>query len=316
LPERKELDQEIFIDKRSTIRLLKEEISKVIGVPPTEFKIFRNTFKHEYKREDQTLEDAGLFDYAAVLIERGQPLKTDQFIVNFFLYEMNNNESEMWSSTFSEVLSSDTSFGSIKEILQEKLNIRKEFLRLRDKNGSKAGREFSNDERKLKEEIATLYDGKDFAVEKLESLHTSQQENEFIIEVQQWMPSDWTLKPKETILINKNSTHGDLKAFISKRSQIPSRYLSVARPRKYHLKDLSSIPLLAWEVDDDCLLSNSPWHMTDGDLILFKNNSEPEKVSLEILKAESEKGKEHLPSSKTNISEPTIVIRTRFDKPF
>jgi len=184
------------------------------------------------------------------------------------------------------VLSSDTSFGSIKEILQEKLNIRKEFLRLRDKNGSKAGREFSNDERKLKEEIATLYDGKDFAVEKLESLHTSQQENEFIIEVQQWMPSDWTLKPKETILINKNSTHGDLKALISKRTQISSRCLSVARPRKYHLKDLrslfsyeynciswstsndlflnSSIPLLAWEVDDDCLLSNSPWHMTDG----------------------------------------------------
>jgi len=57
------------------------------------------------------------------------------------------------------VLSSDTSFGSIKEMLQGKLNIRKEFLRLRDKNGSKAGREFSNDERKLKEEIATLYDG-------------------------------------------------------------------------------------------------------------------------------------------------------------
>jgi len=89
-------------------------------------------------------------------------------------------------------------------------------------------------------------------------------ENEFIIEVQQWMPSDWTLKPKETILINKNSTHGDLKALISKRTQISSRCLSVARPRKYHLKDLSSIPLLAWEVDDDCLLSNSPWHMTDG----------------------------------------------------
>jgi len=56
--------------------------------------------------------------------------------------------------------------------------------------------------------------------------------------------------------------------------------------------------------------------LPNRDLILFKNNSEPEKVSLEILKAESEKGKEHLPSSKTNISEPTIVIRTRFDKPF
>jgi hypothetical protein len=59
LPGQQPFDQDVLMDKRQTVKDLKIKISECIGVPADEFKMCRNLIKHEYKRDDQTLEEAG-----------------------------------------------------------------------------------------------------------------------------------------------------------------------------------------------------------------------------------------------------------------
>ena len=61
LPGQQVFDQDVLMDKRQSVKELKIKISSTIGVDVNEFKMCRNLIRHEYKKEEQTLEEAGFF---------------------------------------------------------------------------------------------------------------------------------------------------------------------------------------------------------------------------------------------------------------
>jgi len=85
------------------------------------------------------------------------------------------------------------------------------------------------------------------------------------------------------------------------------------RSESYQLKDLSQIPLLPWELNGDFLLSGTPLHAQDGDLFLFKDNTESEKVPLDALQ-DGAQSKLNINNKSVKIPEPSVVIRTKWDR--
>jgi hypothetical protein len=92
--------------------------------------------------------------------------------------------------------------------------------------------------------------------------------------------------------------------------------LSFAKPRRYQLKELAQIPLLPWENAVGLRLGDL--QLEDGDLLLFKDCSQPERVPLEQLREQGIivtnaplKGDG---TSGGRALEPSIVIRTSFHR--
>jgi len=117
------------------------------------------------------------------------------------------------------------------------------------------------------------------------------------VEVQRWHPSTWTLDSKQELYVPADTSVLQLKSTLQKtmRLETPLELVTVqvAKARKYQLKDLSNIPLLAWDIADDAPVSGIPWHLMDGDLVLYKDASEQEKVPLETLQAEGKQRESH-----------------------
>eukprot|EP01114_Cavostelium_apophysatum_P016015 TRINITY_DN4489_c0_g1_i1.p2 TRINITY_DN4489_c0_g1~~TRINITY_DN4489_c0_g1_i1.p2 ORF type:complete len:622 (+),score=199.59 TRINITY_DN4489_c0_g1_i1:1183-3048(+) len=305
MPGEKGFEKDVAIDKRLKVRDLKRKISEIVKMAPEEFKMCRNLFKHEYKNDDQTLDDAGLFDGAAVLIEKGEPLNVSQFQLKFFRYDISS--AEPWSPLEVEVMDSSTTLSQLKEMLKEKLNVAAENIRIREKNGSKAGQIFGGT-KTLKECCKTLYDGKEFAVQ----IAPEMSENQMLLEVMTWFPSKWEFGKREEISVDKDCTTTEFRVLLSPRFGIPFENLSVAKPRSYQLKDLPSIPILSWELNGEYSLSGTPFHAQDGDLFLFKDSTEAEKVPLDTLQ-DGRKSNEPQTKSTSRAPEPSIVIRTKWD---
>jgi len=71
---------------------------------------------------------------------------------------------------------------------------------------------------------------------------------------------------------------------ISQLFLIPFENISITKPRRYHLKEVNQLPLLSWEVLGHHLLSGTPFHVQDGDILLFKDITEPEKNFIRRIK--------------------------------
>ncbi len=160
IPGQKIFDQAVLMDKRVTIAELKIAISQVIGIPPESLKLCRNLVRHEYKKLDQTLDDVGLFDGAAVIVERGTPLRPNQFHCKLLTYDM--HKTEPWSELpppgdgTEWVLDQDMPIADIKAYIASTLNTNPSFMRMRERVGNKLAKALANS-KTLKECIPQLY---------------------------------------------------------------------------------------------------------------------------------------------------------------
>jgi len=169
-----------------------------LNIQSEEFKLCRNLMRHEYKRLDDTLENSGLFDGAAIIVEKGIPLQPNQFHFKYSIYDMNkidpwldlqNPQGESW------IVSEDMLISDIKKQIAMNLNVTTSFIRLRERAGNKPGKTLSND-KTLKECINKLYDGQELVIQLLETEDTviSTKDTDLIIELQKWLPSVWELE--------------------------------------------------------------------------------------------------------------------------
>jgi hypothetical protein len=118
------------------------------------------------------------------------------------------------------------------------------------------------------------------------------------------------LDNRSELVVDKDCTVAELKRKISDLFNTPYENVRVTKPRRYQMKDVSQLPLLPWESTADmALISASPHNIQDGDLILFKDSTEQEKVPLETLKEQGiSTPAQH---EKVKTYEPAVVIRTR-----
>lgn len=179
--ETRPIDQYLCVDKRITIQELKKKISEFLSnkwnnlkrwiisifldISINEFKMCKNLQKHEYRDNYQTLEESGLVDGGVVLLEKGKPQNVDEYIINFFLY--NIEKIEAWEPLFIEILSDSIKMEDLKKKIILKMNISEnETIRLREKNGIKVGK-ILKDNLTLKENFEVIQDGKEIAIQKV-----------------------------------------------------------------------------------------------------------------------------------------------------
>jgi ubiquitin carboxyl-terminal hydrolase 47 len=281
----REYDQTIVIDKRKTLLDFKEEIKDKIGLPIDEFVLCRNLLGKAYKDERKTLEEIGMYDGSQFFIQKGKPLRLTQIKVNF-LYLLPQSDSQMQQFdneySFSLVLDENISIKDLKQMILTRSypnakNITDiSFVRLREKKGSRGGKILFN-EKTLKESITHLKDGLELIIQFL-SVPDALQPDDMIFELEQWFPASQKLSERQEIVLKRDATIATLKSTISQRYHIPIQHVCVAKPYLYQLKKELHLlgSFLNWYVDNDCQLTKSPWYLQDGDLLLFKDDREPE----------------------------------------
>jgi hypothetical protein len=87
LPHSRYFNQSLVIDKRKRIKDLKSEISEVVKLEMSEFKIFNGKDEngYEFKNYDSQLNQ--LINGSSVFIQKGRVLKSDEFSITIFEYE-------------------------------------------------------------------------------------------------------------------------------------------------------------------------------------------------------------------------------------
>ena len=312
LPNERLSDQTLSIDHRSPLRLLKEEISKRINVPISNFKLCVNALtKKEYKNLDISIRESKIFDGSAVFTSLGLALNNGEYFVKFYQYKMNeneNNEEELneFSYINSLVIKDDWNIDQLREKLIEvsvDVNnadgtprsgvisfddffnaLKEKKLRWREKLGKRAGRVilphlsiFDNMKSALQDttEIAIqLPNENQNAFNQLEN----DKENSLFVQLRRWNPSTWLISPEKIeIAINRETTGKELKIILNSLFDLPEHNIQIAKsPLKLYQtsKEEFSVALLNWEVPDFHVLANSPWYLKDGECVLFKDARE------------------------------------------
>jgi len=156
--------------------------------------------------------------------------------------------------------------------------------------------------------IASVYgegicDGKTVAIQSIISSEEVFTKQHMLIRIRLWRPKSIKLYPIEEIGVLRTNTIDDLKtrlAIIFNNMNLTSQNndnddddnnntpliltkddISVVKPFSYLLKDLENMKKLKWDVKikNDAILTETPFRLKDGDLLVFKYNKDLENIS-------------------------------------
>lgn len=107
---------------------------------------------------------------------------------------------------------------------------------------------------------------------------------------------------------------GEASASVSSKyaRDIPLQYLVISKPYLFMIKkkDAAALSGLNWEMADDLQLTQSPWYLDDGSLLLFKDMSDPEQGNAEASSLGSD-GSSQRPQAR---AEQGVKIYTIYDE--
>jgi hypothetical protein len=86
-PDSRELNLEIFVDKRKTVEQLKALIASLVGVSVDEFKLCNGLLAKEFREEQKTLDQVGLYDGSAVFLQKGKPISANKTKLTVYMLE-------------------------------------------------------------------------------------------------------------------------------------------------------------------------------------------------------------------------------------
>jgi len=316
---KREFDQELNIDQRHTIQYLKEQIAQVVKLPIDQFRLCRNLLSKEYKEDLKTIQESGVFDGSAVYIEQGIPLKMDEYKICFFLVENvsldkpNTTASnhingeiivtpelpppplllpedkepieEKFTSLFEIGVSENMILANLKvdiihRLLEREIIVDSIYkIRLREKNTTKSGKILKSNEKTFKENLTSIYDSKEIIVQILDHDEILSDDN-LVTVIARWYPTKWELGSKCEFIVFNYTSASELRLILSQKFNIPFERVFIARPLRLHLRDLTNMTNLNWNINDAITLSASPWYIHDGDLLIFKDNAEIDKIGI------------------------------------
>eukprot|EP01080_Neovahlkampfia_damariscottae_P005080 gene5080-8680_t len=330
--------EKVSLDKRySTLFDLKNEISKQIKIPMDSFILSTKNFKVPYRELKRNITDSGLFDGIQVYIFEGKSLSDNEVSIKLYLYDPNRTTTtttttieEKEVTALTKLIQKQQQFiflGQIsvdetqnlkqwKEELSknEMINVSPEKLRIRIKNGPSPGPPIIIHDKPLKDIIPGIDNGKHLVVQILEN-EENLNENDIIIKIQKWSPSNWKLGKLNEIVINKEecSTTKFLKEKISKIENINLDNVSITKPPMafefWQIQECAEVPLFDWENESNNIFGH-PYLLYNGVLILFKDNSEEEKIPIEEL----EKMGHEKSENKSMEKESALKIWTIYDQ--
>jgi len=158
----------------------------------------------------------------------------------------------------------------------------------------------------LKASVTALRDGTHVIIQQLSSPETLS-ENQIILNLQRWFPEKQALAESHEVIVHREGNIGGLKLDVADKFNIPREHVCVAKPYNYQLKNQEQLASLNWYVEDNCVLSGSPWYLVDGDLLVVKDDREKEVITEgEIVKPSG--------TGRSTSYEPTLVINTIYDE--
>lgn len=86
-PDSRELNLEIFIDKRKSVLQLKNYIAELVGLSIGAFKLCNGLLAKEFREEQKALDEVGLYDGSAVFLQKGKPISSDKTKLTVYLLE-------------------------------------------------------------------------------------------------------------------------------------------------------------------------------------------------------------------------------------
>jgi hypothetical protein len=79
-------------------------LKDILGLPASEFRLCNGLLAKEFKDENKSLDEAGLYDGSAIFIQKGKPMNVDQLRLRFFLFDENKEQDSQFTELFGEVV--------------------------------------------------------------------------------------------------------------------------------------------------------------------------------------------------------------------
>eukprot|EP01113_Clastostelium_recurvatum_P032973 TRINITY_DN4306_c0_g1_i6.p1 TRINITY_DN4306_c0_g1~~TRINITY_DN4306_c0_g1_i6.p1 ORF type:complete len:1027 (-),score=234.69 TRINITY_DN4306_c0_g1_i6:35-3115(-) len=341
----KTYDNFISVDRRKPLRTLKARIAPVLECPVDTFKLCKNALSKEFKDEDMTIQEAGLFDGCTVHIAKGSPMQKGQLKASFLIHvptvepslptqgEVTTIPPPTLKPLQSLIISESQTGAELRALL---LPYVKESgssvsdpacLRVREKLGSRMGKILRTN-KSLKQNLPNVKDGSELIIQVLDAPEDLQNDD-MLLEVVRFRPSalrvaDMLSEKAELVVPNASTAPISgllpLLSQVSRNPQIGPSLVQVTKPMRFMLADPFCLFSLNWEVDTDRTITQSPWYMTDGDIIAYKDGAEPDWPA--IVDEESDEAKEALEKRKqattaaiaTRPKEKGVKIYTQYDE--
>lgn len=274
-------DQSVQVQYRSTLLDLKKKIGAVIGYEPNEFKIRRKTTTvSELKDTSAVLESLGISSNSELHIQLGSPLVPGQFNNKFFVYRIGEAQNGK-HDTFDLVVDETWTFEHFKEVISQHCGIASNLFRIRNKSTTKLTKIYksNNPNGKLKEVLASHYDGRELAIQEI-AVPETLKEDEFVLLVAQYKPKENIITEYEEVVIDKNITFWDLQNKLAARGPIPVENIAISKPfSTVTLSDPYVSRSLQWRLHvpfdkSNDGLSKFSYYLTDYDVFIFKDVTE------------------------------------------
>jgi len=193
----------------------------------------------------------------------------------------------------------------------------------------------------LKTAMEDLMDGDEVVVQILDAPDTLAR-NQLILVFRRWVPLLRALEPHSfELIVPRNATMAEARQILAEyllthpsqssssasaatdgtttitpasalkyAHDIPLQYLGVSKPYLFMIKkkDAGALSGLNWELADDVQLTQSPWYLGDGAILLFKDMRDPEHGNIEASSAGSGQPNKSAPR------EQGLTIHTIYDE--
>ncbi|XP_052002272.1 LOW QUALITY PROTEIN: ubiquitin carboxyl-terminal hydrolase 47-like [Xyrauchen texanus] len=287
----------VHVDKRITLAAFKQKLEPFVGVPSTQFKVFRvyaNNQEFESVRLNETL--SSFSDDSKITIRLGRALKKGEYRVK--VYQLLVNDPEPCKFLLDTVFAKGMTVRQSKEELlsqlkdQCKLDLSIDRFRLRKKTWKNPGTVFLDYH--VYEEDINISSNWEVFLEVLEEPERMKSMSQLAVLTRRWCPAQMKLEPFREMVLESSSVE-ELKEKLSEMSGIPLENLEFAKGRGTFPCDISVLEIhqdLDWNPKVSTLNVWPLYICDDGAVIFYRDNTDElmelsEEERNELMKKES-----------------------------
>ncbi|GCB64524.1 hypothetical protein scyTo_0011764 [Scyliorhinus torazame] len=269
----------VFVDKRITLAAFKQQLEPYIGVPSSQFKVFRvyaNNQEFESVRLNETL--SSFSDDNKVTIRLGRALRKGEYRVK--VYQLLVNDPEPCKFLLDAVFAKGMTVRQSKEELlpqlreQCGLDLGIDRFRLRKKTWKNPGTIFLDYH--IYEEDINISSNWEVFLEALDEPEKMKSLSQLAVLTRQWQPSRMKLEPFQEIVLESSSVE-ELKEKLHAISEIPIENIEFAKGRGTFPCDISVLEIhqdLDWNPKVSTLNVWPLYICDDGAVIFYRDKTE------------------------------------------
>ncbi|MBN3279826.1 UBP47 hydrolase, partial [Polyodon spathula] len=269
----------VHLDKRITLAAFKQNVETFVGVPSSQFKVFRvyaNNQEFESVRLNETL--SSFSDDNKMIIRLGRALKKGEYRVK--VYQLLVNDPEPCRFLIDSVFAKGMTVRQSKEELllplkeQCKLNLSIDRFRLRKKTWKNPGTVFLDYH--VYEEDINISSNWEVFLEVLDEPEKMKSMSQLAVLARRWSPSQMKLEPFQEVVLESSSVD-ELKQKLSEISGIPVENTEFAKGRGTFPCDISILEIhhdLDWNPKVSTLNVWPLYICDDGAVVFYRDKTE------------------------------------------